>query len=111
MRRSLILLALLATACREGPERFVSPDPFDSLAIADAGRLTWNVYEDHSPAWNATSDTVYYSARSYPGFPVTGGLLLSVPRTTGRARLMLESLQQAREASKRASSAGTRAAS
>lgn len=95
MRRSFLLLALLATACREGPERFVSPDPFDSLSTADVGRLTWNVYEDHSPAWNATSDSVYYSARSYPGFPVSGGLLLSVPRTTGRARLMLESLQQA----------------
>jgi hypothetical protein len=95
MKRCVWVLALLATACREAPERFVAPDPFDSVAPGDAGRLTWNVYEDHSPVWNATSDTVYYSARSYPGFPAAHSLLLSIPRTTGRARLMLESLQKA----------------
>jgi hypothetical protein len=95
MRRCLIVLTLLAGACREGPERYTAPDAFDSLSAGDAGRLTWNVLEDHSPAWNATSDTVYYSARSYPGFPATGGLLLSVPRTSGRAQLLLESLQAA----------------
>ena len=95
MRRLLIALTLLTGACRDGADRYVGPDPFDSLATGDAGRLTWNAYEDHSPAWNATSDTVYYSARSYPGFPATGGLLLSVPRTAGRAQLILESLQRA----------------
>ena len=95
MKRAVWLLALVATACREAPERFVAPDPFDSVPAGEAGRLTWNVYEDHSPVWNATSDSVYYSARSYPGFPASGGLLLSIPRTSGRARLMLESLQQA----------------
>ena len=95
MRRYVWLLALLATACREAPERFVAPDPFDSVSTNEAGRLTWNAYEDHSPVWNATSDTVYYSARSYPGFPATHSLLLSIPRATGRARLMLESLQGA----------------
>ncbi len=95
MKRYVLLLAVLATACREAPERFVAPDPFDSVSTGEAGRLTWNVFEDHSPTWNATSDTVYYSARSYPGFPVSGGLLLGVPRAGGRARLMLESLQAA----------------
>ena len=85
MKRSVLLLMVLATACRDVPERFVAPDPFDSVSGGQVGRLTWNIFEDHSPAWNATSDTVYYSARSYPGFPVSGGLLLSVPRATGRA--------------------------
>jgi hypothetical protein len=95
MTRLVLLLAVFATACRDVPDAFVSPDPFDSIASGEVGRLTWNVFEDHSPAWNATSDSVYYSARSYPGFPATNGLLLAIPRTTGRARLMLESLQQA----------------
>lgn len=95
MKHRVLVLAFLATACREAPERFVVPDPFDSVSAGETGRLTWNIYEDHSPVWNATSDSVYYSARSYPGFPATGGLLLSIPRTSGRARLMLESLQQA----------------
>ena len=95
MKRCVLLLAVLATACREAPERFVAPDPFDSIATGELGRLTWNEFEDHSPIWNATSDSVYYSARSYPGFPATGGLLLAIPRATGRAKLMLQSLQQA----------------
>ncbi|HEY0672056.1 MAG TPA: hypothetical protein VGD27_07320 [Longimicrobiales bacterium] len=95
MKRTAMLLCLALTACRDVPDRFAGPDPFDSIPEPDAGRLTWNAYEDHSPAWNATSDSVYYSARSYPGFPLSGGLLLSVPRTTGRAALLLESLQHA----------------
>lgn len=94
MQRYALLMCLLAIACRE-PERYVSPDPFDSLSTNDSGRLTWNVHEDHSPAWNADSDSLYYTARSYPGFPATGGLLLSAPRTTGRAQVILESLQRA----------------
>ncbi|HEX6062678.1 MAG TPA: hypothetical protein VFZ04_00590 [Longimicrobiales bacterium] len=65
------------------------------MSTNETGRLTWNIYEDHSPVWNASSDTVYYSARSYPGFPSVHSLLLSIPRATGRARLMLESLQGA----------------
>ena len=93
MKRYLWLLCLL-TACREAPQGFVAPDPFDSLG-ADAGRLTWNVRLDHSPTWNGTSDSVYYSAGSYPGFTETGGLLLRVPRGSGRAQLLLESLQRA----------------
>jgi Tol biopolymer transport system component len=92
MKRSLLLLALL-TACRDVPDRFTAPNPFDSLSAAEAGRLTWNAFEDHSPAWNASSDSVYYSARSYPGLPTSRGLLLTVPRTKGRAALLLKSLQ------------------
>lgn len=94
MKRALWLLCLIATACRE-PERYVAPDPFDSIGSNDAGRLTWNVHEDHSAAWSGSSDSLYYTARSYPGFPATGGLLLTVPRTPGRAKLILESLQRA----------------
>ncbi len=95
MKRITLLVCLAFTACREAPGGFEPPDPFGSIPPAEAGRLTWNFYEDHSPVWNATSDSVYYSARSYPGFPVSGGLLLSVPRTPGRAALILESLQRA----------------
>ena len=77
MRYGVLLLCVLLTACREAPEPFAGPDPFDSIPAGETGRLTWNAFEDHSPAWNATSDSIYYSARSYPGFPASRGLLLS----------------------------------
>jgi hypothetical protein len=95
MKRTFLFLVLLTTGCRDAPDRYTAPEAFDSISPADAGRLTWNVWEDHSPAWNGTSDSVYYGARSYPGFTATGGLLLKVPRTAGRAQLLLESLQHA----------------
>lgn len=95
MKRSLLLLIVLLTACRDAPEGFIGPNAFDSISPSEAGRLTWNPYEDHSPAWNATSDSIYYSARPYPGFPTSPSLLLSVPRTRGRAQLMLAGLQAA----------------
>ena len=81
-------------ACREADD-FAIPDPFAGVS-ADTGQHTWNVEADAMPAWNARSDSVYYSARSYPGFPEVGGLLLKVPRGTGRASLLLESLQGVR---------------
>jgi Tol biopolymer transport system component len=93
MRRLLLLLCVVFSACREAPDRFAAPDPFDSIPAGDAGRLTWNVREDQTPTWNSTSDSVYYSARSYPGFNATEGLLLSLPRATGRAKVLLEALQ------------------
>jgi hypothetical protein len=95
MKWAVLLTCVLATACRDVPDNFSAPNPFDSISPGETGRLTWNIYEDHSPVWNATSDTVYYSARSYPNWPVTGGLLLSIPRSRGRADLMLSSLQRA----------------
>jgi hypothetical protein len=91
--RRLLVCACVLSACREAPDRFAAPDPFDSISAGDAGRLTWNVYYDQTPAWNEASDSVYYSTRSYPGFRPTQGLLLSVPRVTGRAKVLLESLQ------------------
>lgn len=91
--RRVLLFALLLGACREAPDRFAAPDPFDSISAGDAGRLTWNVYYDQTPAWSGAADSVYYSTRSYPGFRPTPGLLLSIPRATGRAKVLLESLQ------------------
>jgi len=91
--RRLLFLAFLLSACRDAPDRFAAPDPFDSIPAGDAGRLTWNVYYDQTPIWNASSDSVYYSAASYPGFGDTDGLLLSIPRATGRAKVLLEALQ------------------
>src|SRR5688572_15144916 len=88
--RRLLFLAFLLSACRDAPDRFAAPDPFDSIPAGDAGRLTWNVYYDQTPIWNASSDSVYYSAASYPGFGDTDGLLLSIPRATGRAKVLLE---------------------
>jgi hypothetical protein len=95
MKWAVLLTCTLATACRDVPGDFAAPDPFDSIASGESGRLTWNLFEDHSPVWNATSDSLYYSARSYPDFPVSGGLLLSLPRAPGRAALILESVQRA----------------
>jgi hypothetical protein len=91
--RRVLFMALLLSACREAPDRFVAPDPFDSIAPGEVGRLTWNVHYDQTPAWSAASDSVYYSTRSYPDFRATEGLLLSIPRATGRAKVLLEALQ------------------
>lgn len=91
--KRLLILAVLLSACREAPDRFAAPDPFDSLSAGDAGRLTWNQFYDQTPVWNAASDSVYYSTRSYPQFRSTEGLLLAIPRVTGRAKVLLEALQ------------------
>lgn len=60
------------------------------------GQLTFNVHHDHTPVWNASSDTIYYSTRSFPGLLSGKGVLLAVPRTGGTARTILSSVQVGR---------------
>lgn len=90
MRRYLLLLALLATACREGPAPFAIEDP---AAQDSSGRLTFNVRGDHAPVWNKNSDSLYYGAYSYPSLPDTKGILLAIPRTGGVVKMIMPQIQ------------------
>ncbi len=67
MRCGALFLGLASIGCRDGVAPF-SPVPID----ADTGalrRLTFNTMPDVNPTWNATSDTVYYTARGFVDFP------------------------------------------
>ena len=77
-RHALLLVVVLAAACREGVA------PFDNSVKPDSsGRLTYNIRGDHSPTFNKAGDSIYYQAVSYPSYPTTNGLLFSVPRAGG----------------------------
>lgn len=89
MRRAFALIFLLA-ACREAPEPFTMVEPFEDYT---GQQLTFNVHDDHAPVWNASSDTIYYSTRSFPGLLSGKGVLLAVPRTGGTARMVLPTVQ------------------
>lgn len=82
MRYRLIAIALLAAACSDGPEPFELGSQFPPNN-GPSIRLTYNVNDDRAPAWAAASDSVYYSAESYPPFASTSGLLLAAPRAGG----------------------------
>lgn len=87
---SMLLLLLLATACREAPAPFSIDSPFNRDST---GRLTYNAYNDHAPAWNASPDSVFYAARTYPGLPSSKGMLLSVSRQGSAATPILPAVQ------------------
>lgn len=89
MRRAFALCILLAS-CREAPGPFTMDGPFEDY---EGGQLTFNVHHDHTPVWNASSDTIYYSTRSFPGLLSGKGVLLAVPRGGGTARMILPSAQ------------------
>ena len=87
------IIAFALIGCRESPQGFTSPDPFDSIAPGESGRLTWNTGMDQVPVWNSSSDSVYYSINfGYEGLPQIPGLLGAVPRGQGRMRLLFEVL-------------------
>lgn len=92
MRRMLPLIAVLASACRDAPAPFTPIDPFDDFN----GQLTFNLKNDHVPAWNRAGDSIYYTAESYPNFPATSGILLAVPSIGGTARPIVPSVQLGR---------------
>ena len=90
MKRFIIIAALLAGACRDGGTPFTPIVlPADS---SSSGRLTYNQNGDHTPAWRA-SDSVYFTAWSYPSLPDTKGILLALPRTGGIVTPILPTLQ------------------
>ncbi|MGQ0816271.1 MAG: hypothetical protein ACT4O1_17720 [Gemmatimonadota bacterium] len=90
MRRVLVGALMLASACREAPGPFTVERPFENDT---SGRLTFNVNSDHAPAWNANSDSLYYSAPTFPGLPPAKGMLLSVPRRGGTTKPILSAVQ------------------
>lgn len=91
-RHSVLILMLLATACREAPAPFSIDDPFNHDSI---GRLTYNAYGDHAPAWSGSPDSVFYAARTYPGLPSSKGMLLGVARQGSIATPILPAVQLA----------------
>lgn len=82
MRYALIAVAMLATACSDGPDPFELGSQFPPNN-GPSIRLTYNVNDDRAPTWATASDSVYYSAESFPPFASTAGLLLAAPRAGG----------------------------
>lgn len=87
----VIVLAMLASACREGaePYRIVAPEWRDSVAV----RLTYSIHDDRSPLWNEAGDSVYYITEGHPPLPLRPGLLLATARVGGVATPILEEVQ------------------
>lgn len=94
MKKCVVAIAvgLLAVSCREGPAPFEAPLP--AADSAQGVRLTYSLGRDRAPFWNATSDTVYYSAEGvYPTLPVTRGVFSGIPANGGRANVLMPERQ------------------
>ena len=94
MRYSLAILLLLVLAgCREAQPPF-DTDEYGPRTDTGAVRLSYNPVADHAPTWASDSDTVYYTAASFPGLPIASdGVLLALPRAGGAARLIMPAIQ------------------
>ena len=82
MRYRLLAVALLAASCSDAPGAFELEQQFPQDS-SPALRLTFNLNDDRTPAWTLGSDSVYYSAESFPPFAASTGLLLATPRVGG----------------------------
>ncbi|MGQ0561863.1 MAG: hypothetical protein ACT443_08330 [Gemmatimonadota bacterium] len=81
---------LMLAACREGPAPFSVERP---AAGDSSGQLTVKLKSDHTPVWNPASDSIFYSAPTFPGLPSAKGMLLGLPRTGGVATPILSAVQ------------------
>jgi hypothetical protein len=80
--RLLAAVVVITTSCSDGPAAFELDNQFPE-GNDGALRLTYNLNDDRAPAWSLASDSVYFSAESYPPFAETSGLLLAAPREGG----------------------------
>ncbi len=92
LRGLLLVLPLLAGACRGEPTAFTAVDRV--APTGDSVHLTYYLGEDRAPAWRG-GDTLYYGSGGYDPFPASQGALMALPRQGGAARLVLPELQQA----------------
>lgn len=93
-RLSAIVLCFcvaLPAGCRDAPTYVKEKPEFPQ----DDGvvRLTWNLLDDRTPAFQPSGDTISYSASGYPSFPLRRGLLLNVARSGSPATLTFPRLQ------------------
>jgi hypothetical protein len=86
------LLAAGAFACRDAPA------PFDADVrggpLTGTARLTFSPGDEHAPAWTSDGARLVYASDGFAPFPLTDGLLLSIPATGGEAELALPGVQQ-----------------
>src|SRR5262245_40641361 len=95
MRRVLAALGIVLalSSCREAPADF-DPDNFGPVSDTAGIRLTYSPYPDHAPAFIAETDSLIYTAASFPGLPIESqGVLLSLPRAGGTVRVALPQVQ------------------
>ncbi|HUP90255.1 MAG TPA: hypothetical protein VM100_12930 [Longimicrobiales bacterium] len=94
--RKLLYISVVASAamfgCREAPALF---EPKLSPADSSQGvRLTYSLGRDRAPFWNATSDTVYYTAEGvYAPLPTTHGVFIGIPAEGGRSSVFMPERQ------------------
>ena len=81
-RLAYALLPLALLGCRDATEPFIARDRAELDAVVPL-RLTTSPRDDRSPAWNATSDSVYYSGFSEDHAPDAPATILALPRAGG----------------------------
>ena len=90
---TLLVAALAQPACRDAVEPFGSADTAVDTTVAL--RLTAGTGDERSPAWSHDGSAVIYAGETFPGMPAGRGLLLTIPRHSGAASLILPQLQGA----------------
>ena len=85
------VMASGASACRDAPA------PFDADIrggpLTGTARLTFGAGDEHAPAWTRDGARLVYASEGFAPFPLTDGLLLSIPATGGEAELALPAVQ------------------
>ncbi len=92
--RACVGAALLGAAlvgCRDAPAPFEAADR--GPAATGTFRLTFSPGDEHAPAWSPDGSRILYSSSGFEPFPLTDGLLLSVPVGGGEAAAVLPDAQ------------------
>lgn len=87
--RKLLFALVFCAGCRDAadPYRPVEFEPVDSA------RITYSLKDDRAPVWTNNSDSVVYVGESFPPYPASAGLVLSVPRLGGAGAAILDAVQ------------------
>jgi len=88
---SAALLGVALAGCRDAPGPFESTDR--GPAATGTLRLTFAAGDEHGPAWSPDGTRVLYASPGFEPFPLTDGLLLSVPVGGGAAASVLPDAQ------------------
>jgi hypothetical protein len=92
-RRTLLATLILLASCKDLPEPFTLDLEFPKGDAAGT-RITYNPGDDRNPSWSRNSDSIYYTAASFPPFPSSNGLLLAAPVQGGFVSQLLPAVVQ-----------------
>jgi hypothetical protein len=91
-RALTLAVAVGLSGCRDAPTPFEGEDR--EAPITGAARLTFATGDENAPAWTPDGTRVVYASEGFDPFPLSDGVLLSIPAGGGAAQLALPGVQQ-----------------